>query len=132
MLKRFLLWGAVGLFGQLIYSALRNALRSRSLNLTGEASLLLYPFFGVIAWVYPLLFSKIHHLQWWYRGCVYALTFFAVQFLAGMILEKIQVYPWHYSSKYSVHRHIYLPNFVLFFGCGLLIEKIWPWVLSLS
>lgn len=132
MLKRFLLWGIVGLFGQLLYSAARNAVRSRSLNLTGEASILLFPFFGLIAWIYPFLYLKISHLEWWWRGGIYALCFFAVQFISGMILEKIQVYPWHYSSKYSVHRHIYLPNFVLFFVCGLLIEKIYPWVMTLT
>lgn len=132
MLIRFILFGCFGLLVELTYSAIKESLRSKSLVLTGEASIVLFPFYGFIAFFFPLFAHHVGMYEWWIRGLIYMVVFFASQYLTGWILDKVNLCPWNYPRAYSLHGLIYFPQAPLWFVLGLFIEWAYPWIKALS
>ena len=128
----FLLFGCAGIVGQIVLSALHGAIRSRDFSLKGEASLLLFPFYGFIAFIFPLIVHQVNHFAFWQRGLVYMFCFYVFQFFIGLLLSRFNLLPWEYPKRWSINQLVSLTSAPTFFMSGLVVEWIYPWLKALS
>ena len=128
---RFLIFGILGIFGQVLASATRKSISTRSLSFDGDANIVLFPVFGLIAILYPLIAINMGNLPWYGRGAVYVIAFYAVQFVTGLLLTKINLCPWKYSGS-SLGGFIRVSDAPIWFISGFLIEWCYPAVKHIS
>ena len=129
---RFLIFGILGILASVSYTAAKGAIREHKFDLTGQASLVLFPVFGLIALIYPAIAIHTGSLEWYGRGIVYMLAFYVVQFLVGLGLGKANACPWNYSGGGALMGIVRIHDAPLWFAAGLLIEWIYPFVKSIS
>lgn len=125
---QFLIFGALGIFGTVLFGSVKKTASSRSLELTAEASLALFPVFGLIAFVYPMIAIHTGKMSWYARGIFYMLSFYTAQLIIGMALNKINMCPWKYTGKDSLMGLIRLSDAPIWFASGLAVEWIYPYV----
>lgn len=123
---RFVIFGILGVFGQVIATAIMGMVASRRIDFEGHASLVLFPFWGLIAFLYPLIAVQVGGIPWYGRGGIYLGLFYVLQLLVGMLLTKLRVCPWQYSGKAQVAGLVRLADAPAFFVAGLAIEWIYP------
>ena len=128
MIIRFILFGMLGLIGALLYSAIRNSFSKRSLDLSAQTSLILFPAFGLIAILYPIVAIHLGNLPWYLRGVVYMLAFYILQYIIGYALTKFGACPWKYPKGGSLQGLVRLSDAPAWFLAGLLAEWIYPYV----
>ena len=128
MLTGFLIFGLLGIASAIMVSATKRSISARKLELSGEVSLVLFPVFGFIIILYPLVAVRVSSLPWYGRGAVYMATFFVVQYVVGLLLTKMGRCPWSYSGKGSLGGLIHVSDAPLWFASGLVIERIYPLV----
>jgi hypothetical protein len=126
MIAKFLFFGLVGISIHLIVTAFIDTIKKRKLELTGEASVILIPIYGIIGIIYPLIAVHLGKNSWYLRGIVYMLTFYVFQFAIGLLLRKIDLCPWKYSGALSINGLIRLQDAPLWFFLGLGIEFVYP------
>ncbi len=132
MLIQFFIFGILGVMVQLISSAIKSSIKKRAVIWTGEASLILFPLFGLVAIIYPLIGIHLGSLPWYGRGTVYVIVFYLIEFIAGWLLDKISLRPWKTSGKWSVAGYISLADAPLWFIAGLIIEWSYPSIRFIS
>lgn len=128
MITGFLIFGILGIASALVVSAAKRSFSARKLQLSGEVSLILFPVFGLIIALYPLIAIRISTLPWYGRGVVYMFAFFVVQYIVGFILTKAGHCPWNYSGKGSLGGLVHASDAPLWFTSGLVVEHVYPWV----
>jgi hypothetical protein len=64
MIIRFILFGMLGIVAMVLITAVKSSVVNRRLELTGEASLVHFPLFGIIALIYPIIAIHIGFLPW--------------------------------------------------------------------
>jgi len=132
MINGFLIFGILGIAAAIIVSAMKRSIASKRLDLNGEASLTLFPVFGLIIIIYPLIAIRVSSLPWYGRGVVYMIAFFAIQYIAGLLLTKMNRCPWSYSGKGSLGGLIHFSDAPLWFASGLVVERAYPLVKAAS
>ena len=128
MITGFLIFGILGLASALVVSAAKRSISAKRLELSGEVSLILFPVFGLIILLYPIVAVRISGLPWYGRGAVYMFAFFLVQYILGFLLTKAGRCPWSYSGKGSLGGLVHISDAPLWFASGLGIEHVYPWV----
>ncbi|MBI4211415.1 MAG: hypothetical protein HY540_02135 [Deltaproteobacteria bacterium] len=128
MMTRFLYLGSLGLLTDLTFGALKNLITQKDLGLRGETSLWKFPLYGLIPFLFPLISNRVEIYPWWGRGLVYMAAFFLIEYLAHWIYEKLRIQPWSYSGRYALQGRISLLHAPVWFGGGLLIEWIYPFI----
>lgn len=122
-LKDFIKCGTVGWCMEIIFTAL-NSLRRHDFRLTGITSLWMFPIYGCAAILRPLA-HFIRKVPTWIRGLTYMSLIFATEYLSGAFLAKKKLRPWDYrNSRWNINSNIRLDYAPLWFGAGLLFEKI--------
>jgi len=132
MLMRFVVFGVAGIVASLIFTAAKGAVMERRFDFTGQASLVLFPAYGLIAIIYPLISMRIGGMPWYARGAIYMLAFYAAQYLVGLGLSRIDVCPWKYAGKWSLSGLVRAEDAPLWFASGLLVEWFYPLVKSVA
>lgn len=127
-MTRFLIFGILGLAGSVVATAARDSVASRRLELNGGASVALFPIYGLIAIIYPMVAIHVGGFPWYGRGVAYMIAFFAAQLAIGFVLQKINFCPWNYSDKGSVAGLIRVADAPVWFLAGLAVEWIYPYV----
>lgn len=93
-------------------------------KMMGNTSILMFPIYGLGSFIKPLskaLSSK--HIA--FRGIIYTICIFTVEYISGYYLKLRQKCPWDYSkSKYNVNGLIRLDYAPAWFAVGLLFEKL--------
>lgn len=128
MLAKVIIFGMLGICLQLIITAAMKTISTRRLDLTGEASIILLPAYGLIGIAYPIIALHFGNLPWYLRGAIYMLAFYVFQYMIGLLLRKINICPWNYTGKFSLHGLVRLADAPIWFACGLLIELVYPYV----
>lgn len=131
-MTRFLIFGLLGLVGSVLYTATKGAIHERKFHFTGEASLILFPVWGLIAIIYPLVAIHIGALTWYGRGAIYMLAFYIAQYLTGLGLTRLGLCPWRYPPGWSLNGLVRISDAPLWFAAGLVIEWIYPFVKTVS
>lgn len=132
MFIRFVIFGILGIMVTLVVSAIRASIKKRSIVWTGEASLVLFPLFGFVAILYPLIAIHLGSLPWYGRGIVYVIAFSLVQLIAGWLLGKAGIQSWKSGGKWSVWGYVDIADLPLWFVVGLVIEWSYPSIRFIS
>lgn len=121
--RNFLRCGLTGWCLEIIFTSL-DSFRRRDFKLKGNTSIWMFPIYGCAA-----LFAPIHRLlkskPFWVRGLAYMSLIFSGEYLSGCLLSKHAMCPWDYNrSRYNIKRIIRLDYAPVWFGVGLLFERI--------
>lgn len=124
MFIRFLIYGAMGWVVEIFWTGLGSILR-RDRRLVAKTYLWMFPIYGGGA----IAFEQIHWLiagyTWLVRGLVWMTVIFAVEYTAGLVLQRwVGECPWDYSgTPLSIHGLIRLDYAPAWFVLGLLFER---------
>ncbi len=143
MLLRFLLYGVIGMFGEVCWTALYDAISGTArapgdapgrvplsttgrLRLAGHTYVWMLPIYGSAALLFEPAHDAVRHLPMFARGLVYMTGIFAVEYIAGFLLKRATgSCPWDYSwSRTSVHGYIRLDYAPVWFLFGLFLERV--------
>ena len=123
LLTDFCKCGLLGWGFEIVFTAL-SSLRRREWKLMGQSSLWMFPIYGSACILGPLshLFRRMSAV---WRGTIYAILIFVVEFFSGKFLTKHGVCPWDYvKSKWHISRVIRLDFFPCWFAVGLIYERL--------
>jgi uncharacterized membrane protein len=94
------------------------------MKLIGNTSIWMFPIYGMASLIAPI-YRLIQHANVLIRGLVYMLSIFTAEYATGYLLNKRDMCPWDYSkSKFNIDGLIRLDYAPLWFGIGLIFEKI--------
>lgn len=123
MKKNFIQCGLIGLFIEILFTGFSSALQ-HDYSLTGHSSVLMFPIYGTAAVIRPL-FRLLKKKSALFRGTVYMLGIYTVEFISGRFLKKRGICPWDYSKEHSnIQGLIRLDYAPFWFLTGLLFERV--------
>lgn len=125
MTKKFLFFGMLGWCAEILWTGFCSLLAGDS-ALTAKTYLWMFPIYGVAAWAAPLFLALRRDCPLWQRCGVYVLAIFAVEFLAGALLQGLTgACPWDYGAgDFSVMGYIRLDYAPLWALLGLFFEEV--------
>ncbi|OGP12970.1 MAG: hypothetical protein A2053_01995 [Deltaproteobacteria bacterium GWA2_50_8] len=133
LLLQFILFGILGWTTEILYTGFKNLLKNRDYMLFGRTSFWILPVYGTIALFFPIVQSYVHHWRWPFRGLVYLLVIWSIEYVSGEFFKRILRKPvWHYTSRWSIHGNVNLLHAPLFFGFGLIVEWTYPRIVAIS
>lgn len=122
-IRNFITCGLTGWCMEIIFTAL-DSLRRRDMTLKGITSIWMFPVYGCAAVFFPVS-RMLAKKPFWVRGLTYMSLIFSTEYLTGYLLEKKTLCPWDYSrSRWNIGRLVRLDFAPLWFGAGLLLERI--------
>lgn len=93
-------------------------------QLTGRSSLWMFPIYGLAAAIDPV-YRMLKPLPIVFRGLIYMLCIFAVEYVTGAALRSLNLCPWDYSqAALNINGLIRLDYAPLWFAVGLLFERL--------
>lgn len=121
MIKRFIVYGTIGVGAEILWTGLGTLIRG-DLSMAGHSSIWMFPIYGMMVFL-----EKIHdntrHMPVIIRGGVYTLLIYTGEFISGTFLKLIGACPWNYEqlpfSIYGVITFSYIP---VWFILGLFFE----------
>ncbi|MDD2958188.1 MAG: hypothetical protein PHE06_13630 [Lachnospiraceae bacterium] len=120
----FLKCGMLGWCIELFWTGMHSLIVGNG-KLTGYSSLWMFPIYGMAAAINPL-YQIIKPLNIVFRGLIYMICIFLVEYITGSILMMTGRCPWDYSEcRFQVHGVIRLDYAPMWFTVGLFFE----WVL---
>ena len=123
MKKRFIFCGLVGWCLEIFWTGLKS-LQRRQMKLMGHSSIWMFPIYGCAAFIGPVsrLLRKKNLL---FRGNLYMLGIFLVEFFTGSLLKKKNWCPWDYGdAPLNIHGVIRLDYAPLWLLAGLFFEHV--------
>jgi len=122
-LKRFLIYGIIGLVLEVIYTGLASLLKG-DLSMHGFTFLVMIPIYGLSIFLEPL-HAHLRTYPWWIRGLVYLAMIWAIEYSCGVILAGFLGHcPWHYTDPLNVNGYITLRMAPEWFLAGLGSEAL--------
>lgn len=101
-----------------------HSFHNKEFKLVGRTSIWMFPIYGLACCLSPVS-KALKGKSTLFRGGVYTCFIFIGEFFTGSLLKKYQICPWDYSSaKFNVKGLIRLDYAPLWFGAGLLFEKL--------
>ncbi len=120
----FILFGILGVFGEVLETGLKDIYRNRRLKLEGKSYLWMIPIYGMISILFPIVSSAVHGQSWVFRGTAYMLVIYTVEFAAGTLLTRLTGAPiWEYRGRFQYKGQIKLAHAPVWFAVGLIVEK---------
>lgn len=122
MLIRFLIYGALGVLVEVIWTGLAS-LRGKNFRLSSHTSLWMFFIYGCFVVMEPF-FVSLAPWNFFLRGLAYAAFIYAGEFAFGSALKFAGVCPWDYTNtpyhSFGIIRADYLPCWI---ALGLLFER---------
>ncbi|MDP4128223.1 MAG: hypothetical protein Q8912_14980 [Bacillota bacterium] len=120
-LKRFFIYGIIGLVLEVIYTGMASLLKG-DYSMQGFTFLVMIPIYGLAVFLEPL-HSYLRPYSWWVRGLIYLGMIWAIEYSGGIILTLILgSCPWHYTDPLNVNGYITLRMAPEWFLAGLGFE----------
>lgn len=117
----FIKCGMLGWGLEILWTGFHSLLNGDS-RLMGHSSLWMFPIYGMAAMISPV-YSLLKPLNIIFRGLIYMLCIFAVEYVTGTILQGLHLCPWDYSqAPYNINGVIRLDYAPLWFAVGLFFE----------
>lgn len=92
-------------------------------RLTGHSSLWMFPIYGLASVILPV-YQQIKPLNIVFRGLIYMLAIFTVEYITGSVLKQLNLCPWDYSqAALNINGVIRLDYAPVWFAAGLLFER---------
>ncbi len=120
----FIVFGVLGIFGEVIFTACATWLKNHKWRLNGESYIWMFPIYGLIAWLFDPVNQVIGGLPWVVRGFCYMIAIYIVEYITGALLTKLTGdHIWKYTGKYNIHGQVQLVHAPVWFITGLVVEK---------
>ncbi|MBV4415792.1 putative ABC transporter permease [Clostridium tyrobutyricum] len=121
---RFVIYGLLGWCTEIVWTGFGSLLNG-NLKLTAFTYIWMFPIYGMAVLLEPV-HNKIRHWPIVFRGGVYTVIFFVIEYITGNIIKKfIGVCPWDYGNcRYSIDGIIRLDYIPVWFAAGLLFEIV--------
>ncbi len=124
MLKRFFIYGNIGILLEIIWTGF-NALLKGDISLTGHTSIIMFPIYGSVVFLEPI-FAQLKNSSLVLRGTVYMIFIFAAEYWTGLLLEHFNMCPWTYiNAALNVKGIIRLDYAPIWSFVGLLYEHLY-------
>jgi len=131
ILKRFLIYGIIGLVLEVVYTGLASLLKG-DYRMQGFTFLVMLPIYGLAVFLEPL-HNHLRPLPWWIRGLMYLGTIWMIEYSCGFILAGVLGdCPWHYCDKLNVNAYITFRMAPQWFLAGLGFEVLHDFLEELS
>lgn len=122
-IRNFFICGLTGWCMEIVFTA-SHSLQKRDGRLIGQTSLWMFPIYGMAAFIEPI-YRKIKRIPALFRGILYSIGIFFIEYTSGSLLKKHQLCPWDYSkAKSNINGVIRLDFAPLWIAAGLLFERI--------
>ena len=122
-LGNFLRCGLTGWCMEILFTSL-DSFRRREFQLKGNTSIWMFPIYGCAA-IFAPIYRLIRRKPFWVRGLTYMSLIFSGEYLSGRLLSLRSMCPWDYGrSRWNIRRIIRLDYAPVWFGAGLLFEKV--------
>lgn len=122
-LTNFFLCGSAGWCMEILWTGIHSLLNGQR-TMTGKTSLLMFPIYGCAAIIFPL-YSRLSAFPLFYRGLLYTIGFYFVEFVSGTLLQYLNMCPWDYSNCPFQYRGLIRLDYApLWFSAGLIFEKL--------
>lgn len=123
MKTRFFIYGLAGWIAETIFTGIGSLLKG-DLTMRSRTYIWMFPIYGLMILLEPL-HDRIRAWPVVYRGGVYTLIIFAIEYTTGLILRVlIGKCPWNYTGPYAIDGLITLSFIPVWFVGGLLFEKL--------
>lgn len=125
MKLRFFIYGLLGWTMEIFWTGLGSLIKG-DLRLQGFSYLWMFPIYGTAVFLGPVR-ERIKDLNWQLRGSLWMVIIFGIEATAGILIKLFTgTIPWDYtgSSPYSVGGLIRLDYAPVWFGVGLLFERV--------
>lgn len=126
---RYIIYGFLGWNIEIIWTGL-TSLSTGSRDLVGHTSVWMFFIYGAAVFLLEPVHAWIGNMHWFWRGCIWMLLIFVIEFISGMILKAIGIQAWNYTGPTSILGVIRLDYAPLWFAVGLIFEKIHNLLLS--
>ncbi|MHA1675762.1 MAG: putative ABC transporter permease [Candidatus Njordarchaeales archaeon] len=128
MIFRFILYGLIGIAIEIVWTAFYDKVfkREESWDLKGTTYVWMIPIYGLTVVFYEPMHNLMSDLEWYYRGSVYMIGIFIIEYIAGYYLKKLGHCPWDYTMETKLHLHglIRFDYAPVWFMLGLILEPI--------
>ncbi len=123
MLIRFLFYGVIGWCMEIVWTGFNSLLR-KDFRLISTTSVWMFFIYGMAIFLEPI--SKgLTAFPIYLRGGVYVILIFAVEYLTGTLLGRLNMCPWDYSgSRFNINGVVRLDYAPVWFVCGLTFEFV--------
>lgn len=122
-LKRFYIYGILGLILEVIYTGLASLLQG-DFSMQGFTFLVMIPIYGLAVFLEPL-HTYLRPQPWWIRGLIYLVLIWTIEYSSGAILALfLGSSPWNYSDKLNIDGYITLRMAPEWFLAGLGFEVL--------
>ena len=129
----FLLCGVLGIFGEVVFTAILDIFRNRRLRLHGFSFIWMFPIYGLLAILFPPLSSAVEGFPWPVRGVSYMIGIYLVEFVSGSLLTALTgSHIWCYKDRWNFRGQITLLYAPVWFFIGLMVERYYPWAERVS
>jgi uncharacterized membrane protein len=133
---RFILYGLLGLAIEVIWTALYDKIinRKEGWGLQGTTYVWMFPLYGTTVIFYEPIHILVKHLEWYYRGLIYTIGIFVVEYIAGYYLRKLDSCPWDYTDNTPFHLHglIRFDYAPAWFIMGLILEPVHDFLIQIT
>jgi len=121
----FLLFGFVGIFAEVVFTAVVDSIKDKNPVLKGVSYLWMFPIYGASGLLIQFLYFVFADNNVFFRALIYGTFIIAGEFITGMFLKLyIGRCPWHYTARFSWLNVIRLDYFPMWCVVGLLIETL--------
>ena len=119
----FILFGVLGIFGEVIFTAVAGLIKTRKWRLNGESYIWMFPIYGLLAFLFDPVNQAIDHMSWVVRGFIYMIAIYIIEYVTGALLTKLTgAHIWQYTGKYNFQGQIQLAHAPVWFIVGLIVE----------
>ena len=125
-LNTLVFWGVFGLLVELCFTAVRDLIQKRELNLVGHTSLWMFPIYALgLTYGFDFVIATIE-LDW-LRYSTYPLLIWCVELVVGIPVLYMGIRLWNYNYLPAwLHWRgiISFAHYPLWFGFGIMVEMI--------
>jgi len=115
------MYGATGCLMEVFWTGLGSLIK-KNFRLISTTSIWMFLIYGLAVALEPVC-DLLRGYSVIFRGTVYMVCIFAVEYVTGMLLKKFNLCPWDYSaSRFSVQGVIRLDFAPAWFAAGLVFE----------
>lgn len=122
--RDFFICGMLGWVMECLWTGLNSIFCDKDSKLTCRTSIWMFPIYGLAALIGPIS-KRLKHRPKYYRGILYTILIYLVEFFSGKFLRKLHCCPWDYSKAHfnlsGLIRFDYAP---LWYVVGLFYEKL--------
>lgn len=124
MLIRFLIYGAIGWCMEIVWTGLQSLI-NKDFKMTATTSLWMFFIYGSVVFFEPVV-DLLVGMPIIFRGVIYVLCIFGIEYLTGGFLRKLGTCPWDYTgSRYSINGLIRLDYAPAWFLAGIVFEIVY-------